>query len=44
MIEEIQGTLYTDLQAQVPAGYCPRCGGAVYRPSLACLRCERRGL
>ena len=28
MIEEIQGTLYTDPQAQVPAGYCPRCGGA----------------
>ena len=44
MIEEIQGTLYTDPQAQVPAGYCPRCGGAVYQPSLTCLRCERRGL
>ena len=44
MIEEIQGTLYTDPQAQVPDGYCPRCGGAVYRPSLYCLRCERRGL
>ena len=37
----IEPTLYIDLQAQIPASYCPRCGGARYAPSLICLRCER---
>ena len=43
MTEEIQGSLFTDPQAEIPAGYCPVCGGALYRPGLYCLRCERRG-
>ena len=37
----IEPTLYIDPQAQVPAFYCPVCGGARYAPSLICLRCER---
>jgi hypothetical protein len=36
----IEPTLYIDLQAAVPAGFCPKCGGAVYKPGLYCLRCE----
>jgi hypothetical protein len=36
---KIASTLYIDLQAQVPAAFCPRCKGALYRPSLLCLRC-----
>lgn len=36
---KIVSTLYIDLQAQVPAAFCPRCKGALYRPSLLCLRC-----
>lgn len=39
----IEPTLYLDPQAVKPAGYCPVCGGALYNPSLVCLRCERRG-
>jgi len=41
MIDAIEGGLYIDLQARIPAHYCPRCGGACYRPGLICLRCER---
>ena len=41
MHREIEPTLYIDLQAQIPAGYCPVCGGALFRPSLECLRCRR---
>ena len=37
----IEPTLYIDPQAQIPACYCPHCGGARYAPSLTCLRCER---
>lgn len=44
MIETTEGTLYIDLQAQVPQCCCPECGGERYSPSLICLRCERRGL
>ena len=44
MIDAIEGTLYMDPQDQKPAGYCPRCGGERYAPSLICGRCERRGL
>lgn len=44
MTDAIQGTLYIDPQAQIPACYCPRCGGARYAPSFACIRCERDGL
>ena len=40
-MEGIQGNLYIDPQDQVPAGYCPHCGGALYAPSLICIRCER---
>ena len=42
MIREIEGTLFEDLQARVPVGYCPVCGGAVYGWEGSCLRCERR--
>lgn len=38
MIEQV---LFSDLQAQIPACYCLRCGGARYAPSLVCIRCER---
>lgn len=36
----IQETLFTDPQAQIPAGFCPRCGAELYAPSLTCGRCE----
>ena len=42
MITEIEGTLFTDPQARIPAGYCPVCGGALYGTEENCLRCERR--
>lgn len=38
----IEPMLYLDPQAEKEAGYCEICGGALYRPSLICLRCERR--
>ena len=38
----IEKTLYIDPQAARPAAYCDDCGGALYLPSLMCLRCERR--
>ena len=41
MIEAIEGTLYIDHQAQIPGGFCPVCGGALYRPGLWCVRCGR---
>lgn len=44
MIDWIQGTLYIDPQDQIPAGFCPRCGGALYDPSRICARCERDDL
>ena len=37
---EIESNLYTDPQAQVPAAFCPVCGGELYLPGLHCLRCE----
>lgn len=40
----IEQTLFIDPQAQIPAAYCPVCGGERYAPSLVCSRCERRGL
>ena len=43
-MEQIESTLYIDPQDRKPACFCPRCGGERYRPSLICLRCERRGL
>lgn len=39
MQNNIEPTLYIDTQAQVPADFCPRCRGALYRPGLYCLRC-----
>ncbi len=41
---EIKGTLFIDEQDAVPAGFCTRCGGELYAPSLICSRCERDGL
>ena len=38
----IEPMLYQDEQALPPAGFCEVCGGEVYAPTLACLRCERR--
>ena len=40
----IEQSLYTDPQAAVPAAYCPRCGGALWLPSLRCIRCEKEGI
>ena len=37
----IEQVLYIDPQAVIPAGYCPNCGGALYMPSMRCLRCGR---
>ena len=39
----IEQALYVDLQAEAAAGFCSRCGGCLYRPTLHCIRCERRG-
>ena len=39
MLVSIEQILYTDPQAQVPAGECAICGGALYRPGLYCTRC-----
>ena len=36
---QVEQILYIDEQAQIPAGYCPRCHGALYAPSCICLRC-----
>ena len=38
----MEGTLFLDPQAAVPAGFCPRCGGECDAPTLTCNRCERR--
>ena len=35
-----ESVLYIDIQSLPPAGYCEKCGGEVYRPSLRCYRCE----
>lgn len=42
MAQEIEPTLYIDAQGEIPAFYCPDCGGALYRPGLHCIRCQRR--
>jgi len=41
MHPEFESTLYIDPQAAIPAGYCERCGGALYAPSCTCIRCGR---
>ena len=41
MKTEILQILFTDLQDQIPACYCRRCGGARYAPGLTCIRCGR---
>ena len=40
---KIQPTLYIDPQSETPAGNCSVCGGELYRPSMICQRCSRRG-
>ena len=40
----IEPTLYTDIQTQKPAAFCPRCGGELYAPGLVCIRCRRNDL
>ena len=42
MNHSIQPILYIDVRALPPAGNCPVCGGECYRPSMVCLRCQRR--
>ena len=39
MNREIESDLYADPQAQVPADFCPVCGGERYLPGLHCVRC-----
>ena len=43
MDARIEQVLYIDMQAAVPAGRCPRCGGEVYWESCVCFRCEAMG-
>ena len=38
----IEPNLYIDPQAQRPGGYCERCGGELYAPSMICSRCQRK--
>ena len=38
----IEEVLYFDPQAEIPVGFCADCGGCLYRPTLHCIRCERR--
>lgn len=40
-MNKIEQVLHPDPQAATPVGICPRCGGAVYAPSRACIRCRR---
>ena len=42
MRQTLEPTLYTDPQTALIAAFCPVCGGALYAPSLRCIRCERR--
>ena len=44
MHKKIEGVLYIDPQQQIPADYCPICKGALYLPSLRCLRCGEEWL
>lgn len=37
----IEPILYTDPQNIPPKSACPICGGALYTPSLVCIRCRR---
>ncbi len=41
MRQTMESNLYIDPQAERPAGYCPKCGGALYAPSCQCIRCGR---
>ena len=42
MTIQIDKTLFFDPQTVPEAGFCEVCGGALYAPSLVCLRCGRR--
>lgn len=35
----IKSEIHKDPQDQIPAGYCPDCGGELYLPSCKCHRC-----
>ena len=41
MAQKIEPVLYIDTQGEIPARYCEICGGALYRPELICIRCQR---
>lgn len=38
----IRNDCYIDPQDQIPAGYCPACGGELYAPSCECDRCFKK--
>ncbi len=39
MVRNIESIRYIDPQEAEPAGFCPRCGGELYEPSLRCIGC-----
>lgn len=39
MTVTIRNDRFIDPQDQIPAGYCPECGGELYEPSCQCDRC-----
>ena len=41
MKQSIEQILYIDPQAKRPDGFCPCCGGALWLPSLRCIRCGK---
>lgn len=44
MLTKLEQTLYIDIQAKRPVGFCNLCGGEIYEKNGLCLRCERRRL
>ncbi len=39
----LSSSLFIDIQALAPVGYCPVCGGELYGPQGRCFRCEEEG-
>ena len=39
---DVEPNLFKDPQMQKEEGYCQRCGGELYAPSMACSRCAHR--
>ncbi len=40
---QIEPILYIDPQDTPPADFCQKCGGALYFPSMECIRCRKYG-